>query len=90
MMQMKSSKRFLTKKPKQAHLFYIPYSSKLLKETLSPKSDHRERLVPYLKNYIDMISRRYNFWNRTSGADHFLVACHDWVRHISLTQLRWV
>ncbi|KAI7754665.1 hypothetical protein M8C21_026196, partial [Ambrosia artemisiifolia] len=79
MMQMKSSKRFITKKPKQAHLFYIPYSSKLLKETLSPPNFYnRKSLVPYLKNYIDMISRRYNFWNRTGGADHFLVACHDW------------
>ncbi|XP_076927628.1 putative glycosyltransferase At5g03795 [Bidens hawaiensis] len=78
MMQMKSSKRFITRKPKQAHLFYIPYSSKLLKAILSPNSYNRESVVPYLKNYIDMISGRYNFWNRTSGADHFLVACHDW------------
>ncbi|KAJ0511804.1 putative xylogalacturonan beta-1,3-xylosyltransferase [Helianthus annuus] len=78
MMQMKSSKRFITKKPKQAHLFYIPYSSKLLKATLFPNSYNRESVVPYLKSYIDMISRRYNFWNRTGGADHFLVACHDW------------
>ncbi|KAI3677242.1 hypothetical protein L1987_86865 [Smallanthus sonchifolius] len=83
MMQMKSSKRFITKNPKQAHLFYIPYSSKLLKATLSPNSYDRESVVPYLKNYIDMISGRYNFWNRTDGDDHFLVACHDWVRHIS-------
>ncbi|KAK9048386.1 hypothetical protein SSX86_032651 [Deinandra increscens subsp. villosa] len=78
MMQMKSSKIFITKKPKQAHLFYIPYSSKLLKATLSPNSYDRESVVPYLKNYIDMISGRYNFWNRTGGSDHFLVACHDW------------
>ncbi|KAD3337660.1 hypothetical protein E3N88_33180 [Mikania micrantha] len=78
MMQMKSSKRFITKKPKQAHLFYIPYSSKLLKETLFPNSYDRESVVPYLKNYIDLISGRYSFWNRTGGADHFLVACHDW------------
>ncbi|KDO79817.1 hypothetical protein CISIN_1g025504mg [Citrus sinensis] len=25
-----------------------------------------------------MISAKHNFWNRTEGADHFLVACHDW------------
>ncbi|KAK1425992.1 hypothetical protein QVD17_14659 [Tagetes erecta] len=78
MMHMKSSKQFITKKPKQAHLFYIPYSSKLLKATLSPNSYDRESVVPYLKNYIDLISARYSFWNRTGGADHFLVACHDW------------
>lgn len=78
MKQLKTSKIFVTKKPKQAHLFYIPYSSKMLKATLSPNSYNRESVVPYLKNYLDTISRTYNFWNRTGGADHFLVACHDW------------
>nr|XP_043612321.1 probable glycosyltransferase At5g03795 [Erigeron canadensis] len=78
MKQMKASKRFVTIKPKQAHLFYIPYSSKMLKATLSPNSYNRESVVPYLKKYLDMIAGRYSFWNRTNGADHFLVACHDW------------
>nr|XP_043609497.1 probable glycosyltransferase At5g03795 [Erigeron canadensis] len=81
MKQMKTSKRFVTRKPKQAHLFYIPYSSKLLKETLYSKSHDRERMVSYLKNYLDMIAGRYSFWNRTGGADHFLVACHDWAAY---------
>lgn len=78
MMQMKKSKRFVTKKPKEAHLFYIPYSSKILKATLSPYAHDRQSVVPYLKSYLDMISGRYSFWNRTAGSDHFLVACHDW------------
>ncbi|XP_021276434.1 uncharacterized protein LOC110410860 isoform X2 [Herrania umbratica] len=26
----------------------------------------------------DMIAAKHPFWNRTGGADHFLVACHDW------------
>ncbi|KAI3696668.1 hypothetical protein L6452_29129 [Arctium lappa] len=78
MLEMKASKRFVTRKPKEAHLFYIPYSSKMLKATLSPNSHDRESVVPYLKNYLDMIAGRYGFWNRTGGADHFLVACHDW------------
>ncbi|KAL0742164.1 hypothetical protein Bca4012_083677 [Brassica carinata] len=32
----------------------------------------------HLKEYVDMIAAKYKFWNRTGGADHFLVACHDW------------
>lgn len=88
MMQMKSSKIFITRKPKEAHLFYIPYSSKLLKATLSPNSYDRESVVPYLKNYIDLISGRHSFWNRTGGADHFLVACHDWVSLIYLITIK--
>ncbi|XP_071690724.1 probable glycosyltransferase At5g03795 [Rutidosis leptorrhynchoides] len=78
MMQMKASKRFIARKPKQAHLFYIPYSSKMLKATLSPNSYDRKSVVPYLKKYLDLIAGRYSFWNRTGGADHFIVACHDW------------
>ena len=61
MKQLKTSKIFVTKKPKQAHLFYIPYSSKMLKATLSPNSYNRESVVPYLKNYLDTISMTYNF-----------------------------
>ncbi|CAH1442180.1 unnamed protein product [Lactuca virosa] len=91
MMQMKKSKRFVTRKPKEAHLFYIPYSSKMLKATISPYSYDRQSVVPYLKNYIDMISGRYTFWNRTGGADHFFAACHDWFSRAQRKQAKsWV
>ncbi|CAK9144522.1 unnamed protein product [Ilex paraguariensis] len=76
---MKASKHFVTKNPKKAHLFYFPFSSRMLEETLYvPNSHNRKNLVQHLKNYLDMIVARYSFWNRTGGADHFLVACHDW------------
>ncbi|KAL0702006.1 hypothetical protein Bca4012_058128 [Brassica carinata] len=38
----------------------------------------RGRLIYHLKEYVDLIAAKYKFWNRTGGADHFLVACHDW------------
>ncbi|KAG5562541.1 hypothetical protein RHGRI_005317 [Rhododendron griersonianum] len=38
----------------------------------------KKNLIEHLKNYLDMIAARHGFWNRTAGADHFLVACHDW------------
>ncbi|KAH0914932.1 hypothetical protein HID58_029378 [Brassica napus] len=75
----------------KAHLFYLPFSSQMLEETLYVKNSHRHRnLIKYLKDYIDFISTKYPFWNRTSGADHFLAACHDWVpsetrKHFSKT-----
>ncbi|KAF4377219.1 hypothetical protein G4B88_009211 [Cannabis sativa] len=37
-----------------------------------------KNLIQFLKNYLDIIATKYPYWNRTGGADHFLVACHDW------------
>lgn len=80
MRNMQESKHFVTKNSKKAHLFYIPFSSRILELNLYVPGPHSKRkLVQYLKNYIDMIAGRYNFWNRTGGSDHFVVACHDWV-----------
>ncbi|XP_020217794.1 probable glycosyltransferase At5g03795 [Cajanus cajan] len=79
MKQMEGSKQFVTKDPKKAHLFYLPFSSRMLEETLYVQNSHSSRnLIQYLKNYVDMIAGKHHFWNRTGGSDHFLVACHDW------------
>ncbi|KAL1210297.1 putative glycosyltransferase [Cardamine amara subsp. amara] len=79
MKQLKSSKTFVTKNPRKAHLFYLPFSSKMLEETLYVPGSHSDKnLIEFLKSYLDMISVKYNFWNKTGGSDHFLVACHDW------------
>ncbi|KAL8170607.1 hypothetical protein V2J09_022411 [Rumex salicifolius] len=76
---MESNKHFVTKDPKKAHLFYIPFSSRNLEEALYvPNSHSHKNLIKYLEKYLDTITRKYSFWNRTGGADHFLVACHDW------------
>ncbi|KAG2244478.1 hypothetical protein Bca52824_093670 [Brassica carinata] len=74
-----NNNKFVTKDASKAHLFYLPFSSRMLEVTLYVQDSHSHRnLVQYLKDYIDFISVKYPFWNRTSGADHFLAACHDW------------
>ncbi|XP_019438419.1 PREDICTED: probable glycosyltransferase At5g03795 [Lupinus angustifolius] len=76
---MEANKRFVTRDPTKAHLFYLPFSSRMLEETLYVQNSHSHRnLIRYLHNYVDMIAGKHPFWNRTGGADHFLVACHDW------------
>ncbi|XP_015083951.1 probable glycosyltransferase At5g03795 [Solanum pennellii] len=76
---LQENKRFVTKNPKKAHLFYLPISFRLLKLTLYvPDSHNRTNIIQFLSNYVDMIAQKYRFWNRTDGADHFIVACHDW------------
>ncbi|KAK9102353.1 hypothetical protein Sjap_019607 [Stephania japonica] len=73
---MEANKQFVVKDPRKAHLFYLPFSSKVLRYTLD-----RNDLSNFLGSFVKMIATKHPFWNRTSGADHFLVACHDWVSY---------
>ncbi|KAK4419956.1 putative glycosyltransferase [Sesamum alatum] len=76
---LEENKHFVTGNANKAHLFYLPFSSRILEETLYvPDSHSRKNLVQYLSGYLQNITTIYPFWNRTGGADHFLVACHDW------------
>lgn len=76
---MEGSKKFIVRDPQKAHLFYLPFSSQMLRVALSD----RKLMEQYLEKYVELIAGRYRFWNRTGGADHFLVACHDWAYHIT-------
>ncbi|KAK4375315.1 hypothetical protein RND71_005994 [Anisodus tanguticus] len=81
---MEKNKQFLVKDPKRAHLFYLPFSSLKLREALSRQNfTHQKNLENHLSNYIGRISRKYHFWNRSRGADHFFVACHDWAPRLT-------
>lgn len=79
MKQLKSNKRFLTKNRNKAHLFYLPFSSRELEIALYiPNSHTHQNLIQRLSDYVNTVKAKYDSWNRTDGADHFLVACHDW------------
>ncbi|KAL0374389.1 UNVERIFIED_CONTAM: putative glycosyltransferase [Sesamum radiatum] len=76
---MEGNKHFVVKDPRKAHLFYMPFSTRMLEYTLYVRNSHnRTNLRQFLKDYSEKIAAKYSFWNRTGGADHFLVACHDW------------
>ncbi|PSS01913.1 Glycosyltransferase [Actinidia chinensis var. chinensis] len=80
----KGSKQFVTRDPRKAHLFYLPFSSKRLRATLNAETFTRQKVLEnYLKNYTNIIAKKYRFWKRAGGADHFLVACHDWAPRIT-------
>nr|XP_043625280.1 probable glycosyltransferase At5g03795 [Erigeron canadensis] len=76
---MEGNKQFVVKDPNKAHLFYMPFSARMLEHKLYVRNSHnRTNLRQFLKIYAEKIAAKYPFWNRTGGADHFLVACHDW------------
>ncbi|GMH23820.1 hypothetical protein Nepgr_025663 [Nepenthes gracilis] len=59
-------------------------STEMLRMTLyEEKSPTVKKLENYLTNYVNLVKKRYHFWNRTGGADHFFVACHDWAPRIT-------
>lgn len=76
---MEGNKQFTVKDPRRAHLYYMPFSTRMLEHSLYVRNSHnRTNLRQYLKDYSEKIAAKYRFWNRTGGADHFLVGCHDW------------
>uniref|UniRef100_A0A453NP46 Exostosin GT47 domain-containing protein n=1 Tax=Aegilops tauschii subsp. strangulata TaxID=200361 RepID=A0A453NP46_AEGTS len=36
-----------------------------------------ENMTMIVKDYVEGLISKYPYWNRTLGADHFFVACHD-------------
>lgn len=72
---------FMAKNPDEAHAFFLPLSiSKITDYQYRP---HHEtffhRMVRVFADYVYVVANKYPYWNRTSGADHFFVSCHDWV-----------
>ncbi|TQD74116.1 hypothetical protein C1H46_040337 [Malus baccata] len=84
--EMESGKsRFMARHPDEAHLFLIPISVANIVNTLYKPlvTYNRDQLQRVVMDYIGVIAEKYPHWNRSRGADHFLVSCHDWAPDIS-------
>ncbi|KAL0016421.1 hypothetical protein SO802_003490 [Lithocarpus litseifolius] len=78
------AKRFKTKDPRRAHVHFMPFSvTWMVRYLYTPHSPDRAPLRRFVSDYIRLVSTKYPFWNRTRGADHFMLACHDWGPHAS-------
>ncbi|XP_071715235.1 probable glycosyltransferase At3g42180 [Rutidosis leptorrhynchoides] len=72
--------------PDEAHAFFIPISiTNIVYYLYSPTEAHNfnKRMQAIFKDYIAIIAKKYPYWNRSNGADHFYVSCHDWGPHVS-------
>ncbi|XP_044472207.1 probable glycosyltransferase At5g20260 [Mangifera indica] len=84
--EMESGKsNFLADHPDKAHAFFLPISivnivSFLYKPLVTYSRDQMQRLVT---DYVGIVAKKYPYWNRSHGADHFSVSCHDWAPDIS-------
>ncbi|KAJ7978976.1 Exostosin family protein [Quillaja saponaria] len=84
--EMENSKNhFLAENPEEAHAFLLPISvasiiSFIYRPLVTYSRDELQRLVT---DYVRVVADKYPYWNRSQGADHFLVSCHDWAPDIS-------
>ncbi|KMZ76030.1 UDP-Xyl: xylogalacturonan beta-1,3-xylosyltransferase, family GT47 [Zostera marina] len=72
---------FSARHPEEAHVFFIPLSVVNVVEYIYKPEKIHYTFAPLklvANDYIDVIKRKHRFWNRTNGADHFMVSCHDW------------
>ncbi|XP_043719525.1 probable glycosyltransferase At5g25310 [Telopea speciosissima] len=70
---------FRTKDPDRAHVYFLPYSvTKMVSYLYKPHTYDVTPLQQFVSGYLEVISTKYPYWNRTLGGDHFMLACHDW------------
>uniref|UniRef100_A0ACD5U8T2 Uncharacterized protein n=1 Tax=Avena sativa TaxID=4498 RepID=A0ACD5U8T2_AVESA len=81
---MEMENRMRTRDPELAHVFFLPFSVvKMVKMIYEPNSHDMSPLRRTIFDYIDVLSTKYPFWNRSLGADHFMLSCHDWGPYVS-------
>ncbi|CAN6203262.1 unnamed protein product [Urochloa humidicola] len=81
---MEMESRLRTRDPDQAHAFFLPFSVvKMVKMIYEPNSHDMGPLKRTISDYIGVLSSKYPYWNRSLGADHFMLSCHDWGPYVS-------
>ncbi|KAI8008832.1 putative glycosyltransferase [Camellia lanceoleosa] len=76
---MESNTHFRTHNPDLAHVYFLPFSVVMIIETLfDPIIGDKAVLNRTVGGYVRLVSSKYPYWNRSLGADHFMLSCHDW------------
>ncbi|RDX69590.1 putative glycosyltransferase, partial [Mucuna pruriens] len=76
--------QFRTRDPEKAHVFFIPFSVAMLVQFVYVRDSHDfGPIKKTVTDYVNVIAGKYPYWNRSLGADHFTLACHDWGPEIS-------
>ncbi|XP_011003247.1 PREDICTED: probable glycosyltransferase At5g03795 [Populus euphratica] len=75
--------RFLTRDPDKANLFLIPTSC----HSLPAKGRSVDERAIAVQHFVNSLISEYPYWNRTLGADHFLITCAD--IHVTASERIW-
>lgn len=70
---------YRTTDPDEALVYFLPFSVVMLVQYLYKPGSHETHAIGRaVVDYIDIIGAKHPFWNRSLGADHFMLSCHDW------------
>ncbi|XP_070007287.1 probable glycosyltransferase At3g07620 [Nicotiana sylvestris] len=76
---MEANNHFQTLNPDKAHVYFLPFSVVMILEHLfDPIIRDKAVLERILRDYVRTVSTKYPYWNRSLGADHFMLSSHDW------------
>ncbi|KAK1300109.1 putative glycosyltransferase [Acorus calamus] len=79
-----SNSTFIAARPDQANVFFLPFSiTNILRYVYRPFIASMIPLQTCTTDYVKLILNKHPYWNRSDGADHFMVACHDWGPYVS-------
>ncbi|KAJ7976029.1 Exostosin-like [Quillaja saponaria] len=71
--------QFRTRDPEKAHVYFLPFSVAMMVQFVYIRDSHdMSPIKKTVSDYIKVIAGRYPYWNGSLGADHFMLACHDW------------
>lgn len=74
------NRQFRTRNPEKAQVFFLPFSVVMLVRFVYVRDSHDFSSIKHtVSDYVNALSTKYPYWNRSAGADHFMLACHDWV-----------
>ncbi|KAJ8748166.1 hypothetical protein K2173_000574 [Erythroxylum novogranatense] len=76
---METNTHFRTYDPDEAQVYFLPFSVVEIRTYLyDQRTKDKGGLKRSVVDYVRMISNKYPYWNRSLGADHFMLSCHNW------------
>ncbi|KMT06579.1 hypothetical protein BVRB_7g157490 isoform B [Beta vulgaris subsp. vulgaris] len=76
---LEKNNQFRAKDPDEAQVYFLPFSVvMILQHLFDPIIRDKAVLERTILDYVSVISHKYPYWNRSLGADHFMLSCHDW------------
>ncbi|XP_042989854.1 probable glycosyltransferase At5g20260 [Carya illinoinensis] len=73
---------FLAQRPDEAHAFFLPISITKIVDVFYRLDPWHFPMLPIFTDYVNVVASKYPYWNRSSGADHFMISCHDWAPEV--------